>query len=40
MGGNKCELLLYLEKIVGVYESPKAGIHPREKELELIYLLL
>lgn len=29
MGGNKCELLLYLEKIVGVYERPKAGIHPR-----------
>lgn len=28
MGGNKCELLLYLEKFVGVYECPKAGIHP------------
>lgn len=46
MGGDKCELLLYLEKFVGVYECPKAGIHPSwdsgftwEKELELIYLL-
>lgn len=29
MGGNKCELLLYLEKIVGDYECPKARIHPR-----------